>query len=456
MIETKPVAVKELTLVLSNYRTVPQSNETAAVEAMITTMPDRFWALTESLLQDGYLPTESLIVLRGSPKGSLTVKEGNRRVAALKLIHGILPLDGLDVPDNIAAQIGETSRRWRRENREVPCTVYATKDAAIVNRIVKLAHGKGEKAGRDQWNAVARARHNRSHNGTSEPALDLLERFLESARHVSAHQRARWAGAFPLTVLAEAMKRLAPRLGAGSSAALAREYPDIKHRNIFETIVRDIGMENLGFEGIRTKERDFGEAYGLPPLKAKKGEKPGRGQVTAAKKATERESSSTRLVEKALATRDPRAARRLLEQLLSRGRRREKVEALREEAVLLNIRKTPLAFCFVVRSMFELSAKAYCADHASKGGPSPTKPHGQDRPLVDVLRDITKHLTNNSADKEKVKALHGAMTELGKSQGLLSVTSMNQLIHNPRFSVTVSDISVTFANVFPLLEEMNS
>ena len=40
----------------------------------MTTSPDRFWALTESLLRDGYLPTETIIVLK--TKGSMIVKEG--------------------------------------------------------------------------------------------------------------------------------------------------------------------------------------------------------------------------------------------------------------------------------------------------------------------------------------------------------------------------------------------
>ena len=48
------------------------------------------------------------------------------------------------------------------------------------------------------------------------------------------------------------------------------------------------------------------------------------------------------------------------------------------------------------------------------------------------------------------------MTELGKSEGILSVTSMNQLIHNPRFSVGTSDLAVVSANIFPLLEAMSS
>lgn len=45
--------------------------------------------------------------------------------------------------------------------------------------------------------------------------------------------------------------------------------------------------------------------------------------------------------------------------------------------------------------------------------------------------------------------------ELAKPTGLLSVTSMNQLVHNPAFSVTASDISSLFNNIFPLLEALN-
>ena len=459
MPETRPVPVKDLALDLANYRTVPQVSEATAVEAMITTSPDRFWALTESLVQDSYLPTESIIVLRtGAAPGTLTVKEGNRRIAALKLIHGLLPLDVLAVPDSIAGQITSISSAWRQDNKSVPCTIYEATDAAKVDRIVTLAHGKGEKAGRDQWNAVARARHNREANGANEAALDLLEKYLAQGKNVTEHQKARWAGAFPLSVLAEAMKRLAPRLGLSSSPALATDYPAIKLRDAVESILHDIGLERLGFDHIRDKGNDFAAAYGIPPLPSKKGKKSGSatGSKAGGKTKPTGSAAASGAAQKAVATGDPRAVRRLLKDFAPRGKKREKVVALRDEAVRLDLRFTPLAFCFVLRSMFELSAKAYCADHASAGGPSVTKPNGQDKKLVDILRDITKHVTGNKTDKEKVKSLHGAMTELGKSEGLLSVTSMNQLVHNPHFSVGTADIAVLFGNVFPLLEEMNS
>lgn len=180
--QTKSVPIKDLSLDLGNFRTVKQADERSAIDAMISTSPDRFWALTGSLLDSGYLPTDNIIVLRDGAR-ILTVKEGNRRIAAMKLTHKIQPLSTFEVPQNIADRIKGVTAAWRRDNAEVPCAIYNVGDAAIVDKIVTLAHGKGEKAGRDQWNAVARARDNREINKAAEPALDLLEEYLQNGKN---------------------------------------------------------------------------------------------------------------------------------------------------------------------------------------------------------------------------------------------------------------------------------
>jgi len=454
MPETKPLPVKDLALDLRNYRTMPQDNEASAVAAMISMSPDRFWALTESLLRDGYLPTESILVLGaggGRGRAKFTVKEGNRRIAALKLIHGFLALKSFEVPDAIADHVEQLDPGWRKEYATVPCTIYPASDAIIVDRIVTLAHGKGEKAGRDQWNAVARARHNRDASQGGEPALDLLEKYLQHGQNVTVHQRARWAGHYPLSVLAEAMKRLAPRLGSASAPVLAKDYPTVKHRGALEAIVHDIGQERLGFDQIRSAP-DFAVAYGVPPSKQSTSGSGGNKPKAGSTGGSGTKGGKSKGGSKAYPSTSPKAVHSLLRDFEPLGTKREKVVTLRDEALKLSLVKTPLAFCFVLRSMFEISAKAYCGDHkipVSNQG-------GKDKPLVDVLRTITSHLTNNKADIEMVKVLHGAMTELAKSSGLLSVTSMNQLVHNPRFSIAPTDLAAVFGNIFPLLEAMSS
>ncbi|MBZ0097202.1 MAG: hypothetical protein K8H75_17760 [Sulfuricella sp.] len=467
---TSLLPVKQLKLDLNNFRTVPQKNEISAVHAMISINPDWFWALMESLLADGYHPTENIIVLKGGKDGNkLVVKEGNRRIGALKLIYGYIKLDESVLPSHIEEQIASASKNWKASNREVPCAIYDSGEAELVDKIVTLTHGKGEKAGRDKWNAIARARHNRDRNGVSEPALDLLEKYLQDGKNVNAQQRERWGGEYPLTVLEEAIKKLASRLGLATSRELSDQYPGkAKHRTVLENIVRDIGSGILDFKKLRDETEDFGQTYGIPaPSKAAAATSTasGTGGTTSptttsagssgGTSATTTSTASGGKNAKAVSTDDPKAVMRALKSFTPRGKNREKLVTLLKEARLLVLNKHPHAFCFLLRSMFEISAKAYCIDHAATGGLATTKVTGEDRALVDVLRDISNHLTKNSKDKPMIKALHGAMTELAKKEGILSVTSLNQLVHNPKFTVDETHISTVFGNIFPLLEEMN-
>jgi hypothetical protein len=448
------ISVQDLALDLGNFRTVRQKSEEKALEAIVATSPDRFWALTESLIADGYLPTESIIVLAGpKPKSALSVKEGNRRVASLKLIHGLIDSKQINIPGSIEASISSLPPEWVQANMQVPCVVYSQSDTDTVDRIVSLAHGKGEKAGKDQWNAVARARHNRDAQQSSEPALDLLEEYLASGKNLTQLQKSRWSGDYPLTVLEEAIKRIAGRLSFRSSRELADAYPAVPKRDSLEDIMKAIGLKQIDFAKIRDKNGDFAADYGIPPVDKKDS---GGGGRSGAKKKTGKNQQKKGAKPKAASLTDSKSVKAKLRSFSPVGKGREKVTTLRDEARELYLNKTPLAFCFVLRCMFEISAKAYCDDHAKVGGPTIVKSNGQDRQLVDVLQDITDHLTQNGKDKKMVKDLHGAMSELKRRNGLLSVTSMNQLMHNPRFSIIPSDICVLFHNIFPLLEAMNS
>ena len=216
----------------------------------------------------------------------------------------------------------------------------------------------------------------------------------------------------------------------------------------------------VGFGEVRSA--DFAVAEGIPAPSGQQPStnsgSPGGGQGQGASSSTRAEALPTKgfAKRKAVSIDDPRAVSRALKKFAPVGNNREKVVKLLNEAKTLNVGKYPLAFCFLLRSMFEISAKAYCRDHSRAGGPSAAKASGEERALTDVLRDITKHLTKNNKDKVMVKALTGAMTDLANPAGLLSVTSMNQLIHNPKFVVDGTGVSTVFANIFPLLEAMNS
>lgn len=479
------IDVSKLSLDLKNFRTVPQKNEKDAIKAMISIKAERFFAVLESIISDGYLLTENIILLQDGEK--YIVKEGNRRVAALKLIHGLHKIAYFNLPTSIAENIKKLDATWKKENTKVPCTIFSAKEIDKVDRVVSLAHGKGEKASRDPWNSVARARHNRDINKIAEPSLDLLEKYLKKGNNINNQQKERWGGEYPLTILDEVLRKIYARLSLTNAAEIAKKYPQIGKRDEIENILRDIGLELITFATVR--QPNFAEAYGIPPLPENSGNsgtssstpanntasntQAGSASGTTSSDANPSQNSGSTgsnngstsstssnsggsqptatNTRKAHSINDPKYVASLLRKFNPRGNNRQKVVTLRDEIKKLKIEQNPIAFCFLLRSMFEISSKAYCLDHSI----STTKSGGREKTLVELLRSATDHLTNGNTNTAKIKVLHGAMTEISKSDGILSVTSMNQLVHNPSFSVVSSDICAIFSNVYPLLEEMN-
>ncbi|MFT3880606.1 MAG: hypothetical protein QM703_13195 [Gemmatales bacterium] len=463
---TTDIAVSDLSLDLANYRTVHQRSELAAVKSMESISPDYLWGLMHSILDDGYSRTENIIVLETENKGkkTLVVKEGNRRVGILKIILGHLKYTLTDLPEDIQSKITVLTPHCRKDNAKVSCQVYKASEAEAADKVVARIHGKAEKAGRDKWKAVATARHNRDQNKKPEPALDLLEKYLKHGLNVSDSQREVWAGDYPVTVLAEALERVSTRLGFETKAELVKAYPaKLSSRKKLEAMLFDIGTNELTFTKLRDSTKDFGVVYGFPtpaapPASPTSGKAQPGGTAGLPPAAPPQQAPTTKPSAKSPTTpplNEPKSVIAELKNWKIVGKGREKVQTLRNEIILLNIVKTPLAFCFVLRSLFEISAKVYCDDHAA-AGLSSKKSDGNDKYLADVLRDITKHMTKNNTDRETKKKLHGAIADLGSHDGFLSVTSMNHLVHHKKFSVATADICEKFHNIFCLLQAMNA
>lgn len=474
---SKYLAVNDLKLDLGNYRTVKQSSELKAIHALIAIETDWFWELMRSLLSDGYLPVETIVVQKNGEK--FIVKEGNRRIAALKLAFGYVKRAQFDLPSDIDEMIAGTTKAWKDANEKVPCTVYAEADDAVVDRVVSLIHGKKEKAGRSNWASIAKARHNRDKNGASEPALDMLEKYLKVGQNLTHAGRDRWAGDYPYSVLDEALKLLAPRLGFGSAKLLAVSYPNIaNHRNGVEDLIRDIGLSLIDFKKLRSKTVDFAEAYGLPPIPqpppapAPKSSSPTTGaNPTPSTSPTAGTPSATPTAPvstpaPAGATSHPQAPAaaintgkaviNTLQMFSLKGAGNSKIVALLEEIRSLTLSKHPHAFCFLLRCMFELSAKVFCDQHVGKvGAPKAVEKSGQEKTLLELLKGVANYMGANDKNNPASKKLHGAMTELANPHSILSVKSLNQLMHSTDFAVSEQHIAVTFHNVYPLLEALN-
>lgn len=458
MSKSQQVDFKKISLDLGNLRMMPQKNEEDAIHVMIAIKPERFFAVIDSIISDGYLETENVILLKQGDK--LVVKEGNRRIAALKLIHGVISTEGFAIPDSIKERIKKIDKAWKSENTKIPCLIFGKEEIQKVNKIVSLTHGKGEKASRDPWSSVARARHNRDEKGQPEWGLDLLEKYLKNGNNLTGQQKERWSGDYPITVLDEALKTLVGKCGFASASELIKKYPKINDREKLEDVLINIGLGNLSFNIIRDKENDFTVKYGFPEEKepdtkddeSKEEESKGKNKQedSDSSKSDNKQNRNKNKGPKAPAINTQRHVRNLLRKFSPKGDR-PKVATLKYELSKISIKENPIAFCFLLRSIFELSAKAYCNDNKI----DIIEKSGKEKKLASILTMVTNHLTDNNKNKGMVKVLHGALNEITNPNRILSVTSMNQLVHNPNFSVQQGDVCTLFSNIYPLLEAMN-
>ena len=470
--------VEKLRLDPKNFRHMPEKNEEAALHKMSVLDPKYFWGLAESLFRNSYIAVENIVVrqLEG-PDGEALVEEGNRRVGLLKLALGLLKGKNLDIPEPIERLLNELDDNWRTKNSEIPCLTFSAREQDAAKELVAIVHGKGELAGRLEWNAVATARHNREQNAASEPELDLLEKYIKLAQNITPEQKEQWAGDYKLSILDSAMHALNSRLGFATIRDLADAYPDIpKYRKNLDDIVRDIGLGGLTTDDVRGPT--FGINYGIPvgvpgtpspPVSlatvnlepsthSNIGQNPVSSLLGSAGPSLNPTPPDRRT--RAVPTNTQLHVRKLLRQIVPMGTNRSKLLTVKNEMLCLSIQKTPIAFCALTRVMVELAVKAYCDDHKRKSGPKTTK-NNVERKLIDILNDVYDHLlASNAAENggqvqaDYRKALYGAKAELNNPTGFFSITSFNQLIHGTTFTMDESHISTAFANVFPFLKEV--
>lgn len=459
--------VDKLVLDLDNFRTIQQTSEKKAIETMIALSSTNFWALLESLISNEYYPTENILVLRTS--SNYLVKEGNRRIAALKIARKQIT----SIPLNSVLQdkVNALTPEWMENTKLVPCVVYDIAEIDSLMKQISLIHGKNEKAGRDAWTSIARARFDRNIKHVKSPVLDLLENYLRSDNGLSETQLERWSGDYPLTVLQEALSKLVPHLKFTSIEELCINYPD-KNKLILNKVMFAIGIHELDFPKIRKSQDFFGYKYGIrrprTPSNTPKVNPMAQGTNNPPAGASSPKTSGPEKTTENGAGQDtnpasisnlkPQAVYAKLKQFTPHGSNREKLTALVDELKLLKIEKHPHSFCFLLRSLIEISAKIYADEHRADGCPSyedPKRP-GTDKILKKFLGEIYNYITTkDDAGKRKEKTLIGLKTEMNNDNSLF-VDSLNQLIHNTDYSMPTQSICVLFNNLFPFIQELNT
>ena len=167
--------LSELRLDQRNYRTGPAATQRDALAAIIDDQKGKLVNLAEDILSVGLSPGEPIWVTRDSDApGMYVVVEGNRRLAALKLLETPTLADG-----TVVERAFSTLAKQYAENpmRELEARVFASREEALPwQRRRHMSNASG--VGIVRWEALAKARASRD-QGVKAPRFLAVVDFLE-------------------------------------------------------------------------------------------------------------------------------------------------------------------------------------------------------------------------------------------------------------------------------------
>lgn len=218
--EYKQLRVTDLLLNVENPRFDPVEHQTQAIQSMIDDQGEKLIELAKHIAKNGLNPMEIILV---QPSGKQwLVREGNRRVTALKLLN-----EPELIPDSKQKYKHTFSELSKNVDNSILDNIFCVvaSDEESINEWILLKHtGENRGVGTVSWSAQQTSRFASQVSGKKDPKLELFE-----------------------------MLRHHP----GLPAPLREEFHKIKKTN-FDRLFGDPAVRNM--LGIETQ----GNAYALP------------------------------------------------------------------------------------------------------------------------------------------------------------------------------------------------
>src|ERR1700722_16054972 len=190
------LSIDDLILDTENPRIPSADSQRDAIQRILAEQGEKLFALAESIAADGMSPIDRLLVVRENVKSKRFVAlEGNRRVAALKLLHNPAVLTDLQVKSSLQKRLEQLAAGFDRKTVEpVACFEIANREVGMP--WILLRHtGENEGKGVVDWTAVQKNRFR-----GKDPALQALE-WVRLNGDLTEAQKERLGDKFPISTL---------------------------------------------------------------------------------------------------------------------------------------------------------------------------------------------------------------------------------------------------------------
>ncbi|MGH0830878.1 hypothetical protein ACQVTX_21560, partial [Bacillus pretiosus] len=150
--------VSNLQIFQENPRFQPQENQDAAITKIL--LNNKLFGLISDIAKNGLDPSESIMVFNSQQRDKYVVKEGNRRITAVKLLNDpeLVPTSFPKRSDVIKRIIKTKKETNYQSLLHVQCVIFE-EDGELINHFIELKHtGENKGAGRIGWDTESQTR----------------------------------------------------------------------------------------------------------------------------------------------------------------------------------------------------------------------------------------------------------------------------------------------------------
>lgn len=428
------IPVEDLKLDLLNPRGTGYPDQVTAIEAIVKRAPAKLVALAEDIATQGMNPADRMIVIKDLDDSRYIVLEGNRRLAAIKLLCDPTRISKMPMSSALAKRLRIVAEKFDHTIVDpLACVVMDSREEA--DHWIDLRHtGENDGAGIVPWDGMDTARFRgsdpalqvlayvRGHKNLDSNTRELLERFpITNLGRILGDPDCREALGISIekgkvsslagdTAMFKALKRLVIDLGSG-----AKTVTDIKRKQDRKNYIKSIKSE-------------------LPDPKAATAPWPlEQGQATAqantgkSKRAKPLSTHRKRMIPKScvLQINEPKINAIYLE---LRGK--------------INVHEAPNAAAVMSRVFFELCVDHYLATFKI------TPPNDRLRTKATSVRDDMKA---KGVQKDVLTPLNHALSKQGAQ---FAIDLLHMYVHNRHFAPIPSDLITSWDNMQPFFEAL--
>ena len=424
--------INDLYLDLENPRIVEATNQSEALEALVSLNPRHFQTIMKSILDNGLDPGDALYVSEEDDH-EFIVLDGNRRFAAISVLANPDLLDGTNLDDNLKKRLHKLAQGFDRARVE-PLRCISFEDRATANSWIERRHtGQKDGEGRIEWGPLEIQRF--EGDRTVLDVIDFVGRNggFDQSRwenvRAAVEKNSSTLERFLDAKAGKDMLGLSVKNKDGVKSPYFARKPETVV-NILKTLFDDIanGHVNSRSHNKAADIRDYFEA--LPTASKPKSDDKTPPQafsesnlISPGTKAEKAGSSSAQKTTRARAPRRSLAPKKypFAQPPTPKG------QALFKEAGRVNLNDTPMAAAFMLRAVLEHTIDHYMTEN---GLPFKRmiKTRVVDLDLATRFEDVRQHLIKNKL--ASASDLRGVTSALTTKSDPTSIQSLNDYIHS--------------------------